>query len=81
MNAPARTDAPSLKNTLTVVLSTARQAISAHPAPEEFVDRFDGRIRALSDAHRLLDESRWEGVDLGAAEPAEALRETAPARL
>jgi two-component system, chemotaxis family, CheB/CheR fusion protein len=53
-----------LKNTLMVVLSIARQTMSAHPAPEEFVDRFDGRLRALNNAHSLLDESHWESVDL-----------------
>ncbi len=53
-----------LKNTLMVVLSIARQTMTRHPVPEEFVDRFDGRLRALSNAHSLLGESRWESVDL-----------------
>src|SRR5262249_32160147 len=53
-----------LKNTLMVVVSIARQTMSAHPVPEEFVERFDGRLRALSNAHNLLDESHWESVDL-----------------
>jgi two-component sensor histidine kinase/CheY-like chemotaxis protein len=32
---------------------------------DEYVATLDGRIRALSTAHKLLATSRWEGADLG----------------
>jgi two-component system CheB/CheR fusion protein len=36
----------------------------AHPAAQDFVPRFDGRLEALASAHTLLSESSWEGADL-----------------
>jgi two-component system, chemotaxis family, CheB/CheR fusion protein len=53
-----------LKNTLAVVQSIVHQTARAHPAANDFVPRFDGRLAALASAHTLLSESRWEGVDL-----------------
>jgi len=32
---------------------------------EAYLGAVDGRIRALSNAHKLLSRSRWEGADLG----------------
>jgi PAS domain S-box-containing protein len=51
------------KNLLAVVQSVLR--LSQAETIEEFVTAVDGRIRALSRAHSLLSESRWQGVDLG----------------
>lgn len=53
-----------LKNTLAVVQSIVHQSARTHPLAQDFVPRFDGRLKALASAHTLLSESRWEGVDL-----------------
>lgn len=50
------------KNLLAVVQSVLR-LIHAETT-QEFIAAVDGRIRALSRAHTLLSESRWQGVDL-----------------
>ena len=34
------------------------------PSIDSYVSVVEGRIRALSTAHALLSESRWEGADL-----------------
>jgi PAS domain S-box-containing protein len=52
-----------VKNTLATV-----QSISMHThrsTPETFVQRFEGRLVALSKAHDLLTRRRWTGVGLG----------------
>jgi PAS domain S-box-containing protein len=52
-----------VKNTLATV-----QSISMHThrsTPEAFVQRFEGRLVALSKAHDLLTRRRWTGVGLG----------------
>lgn len=51
-----------VKNTLATV-----QSISMHThrsTPDQFVDRFEGRLDALSKAHDLLTRRRWTGVGL-----------------
>ncbi|HWL70086.1 MAG TPA: sensor histidine kinase, partial [Geminicoccus sp.] len=53
-----------VKNTLTVVQSMARQTLRTSPDPEEFAERFEGRIAALAAAHKLLVESHWQGASL-----------------
>ena len=53
-----------LKNTLAVAQAIAHQTMRSHPAAEEFVPRFDGRLEALASAHSLLSDSNWEGADL-----------------
>ena len=46
--------------------SCSRCCISAVPSTmPEFIAAVDGRIQALSRAHTLLSETRWQGVDLG----------------
>lgn len=52
------------KNMLAVVHAVARQTLAS--GPEDFVDRFSERIRALAAAHDLLVDNDWRGVDLGA---------------
>lgn len=50
------------KNLLAVVQSILH--LSDAGTMRQFVAAVDGRIRALSRAHTLLSESRWQGVDL-----------------
>jgi two-component system CheB/CheR fusion protein len=55
-----------IKNTLAVVQSIAHQTQRYSGSSEDFIARFDGRLRALGTAHTLLVESDWHGADLGA---------------
>jgi PAS domain S-box-containing protein len=50
------------KNLLAVVQSVLH--LSQAATVEELVAAVDGRVRALSQAHSLLSEARWQGVDL-----------------
>jgi hypothetical protein len=52
-----------------VVHQTAR----AHPAANDFIRRFDGRLAALASAHTLLSESRGRGPISRSTEAARAL--------
>ena len=51
------------RNALALVQSIVRLTKSA--SIDGYVRLIEGRIRALSTAHALLSESRWEGADLG----------------
>jgi PAS domain S-box-containing protein len=51
------------RNALAVVQSIIR--LTKAKTLESYVSMIEGRIRALSIAHALLSESRWEGADLG----------------
>jgi two-component system, chemotaxis family, CheB/CheR fusion protein len=53
-----------IRNTLTVVQSVARQTMHHSGDKEDFTARFEGRLVALSNGHRLLVEANWEGADL-----------------
>lgn len=55
-----------VKNTLTVVQSMARQTLRNTTSGEEFVERFEGRLSALANSHKLLVDSDWAGAELGA---------------
>ncbi|ACB97368.1 chemotaxis protein CheB [Beijerinckia indica] len=55
-----------MKNTLTVIQSIAHQTLRTTTSGADFVERFEGRLHALANAHKLLVESRWEGAELGA---------------
>jgi two-component system, chemotaxis family, CheB/CheR fusion protein len=55
-----------VKNTLAVVQSIAHQTLRASPSPEEFVQRFGGRLSAMARSHGLLVQSDWQGADLDA---------------
>ncbi len=55
-----------IKNTLAVVQAIAHQTQRYSTSPEDFIARFDGRLRALSSAHALLVASDWRGADLAA---------------
>jgi len=55
-----------VKNTLAVVQSIANQTLRHSRTREDFVDRFSGRLAALSAAHGLLVQSDWKGADFDA---------------
>jgi PAS domain S-box-containing protein len=50
------------KNMLSVVLAIARQTVATNP--DDFMDRFGERIRALAASQDLLVKNEWRGVDL-----------------
>ena len=50
------------KNLLTLVLAIARQTVAM--TPDDFIDRFQERILALSVNQDLLVRNKWKGVDL-----------------
>ena len=51
------------RNALALVQSIVR--LTKAKSIDNYVSMIEGRIRALSTAHALLSESRWEGADLG----------------
>jgi PAS domain S-box-containing protein len=51
------------KNMLTVVQAIARQ--TASKTPDEFIERFGERVKALAASHDLLVKSEWKNVELG----------------
>jgi hypothetical protein len=51
------------RNVLAVVQSILR--LTKTQNVDAYVAAVEGRIKALSHAHMLLSESRWEGADLG----------------
>ena len=53
-----------VKNTLAMIQSVARQTIRQNPDPKAFLDAFSGRLRTISDAHVLLADRDWSGVQL-----------------
>ena len=53
-----------VKNTLAMIQSVARQTMRQTPEPTLFMDAFSGRLRAISEAHRLLADQDWAGVQL-----------------
>ncbi len=55
-----------VRNTLAVIQAVARHTLRHSTSKEDFVDRFEGRLAALANIHRLLMESKWKGADLGA---------------
>lgn len=53
-----------VKNTLTVIQSLVQQTWRNSDSPEDFIERLNGRISAIADAHMLLVASDWRGADL-----------------
>jgi len=53
------------RNTLAIVQSIAHHSLTANSSAAEFVESFEGRLRALAAAHTLLVQSKWEGAELG----------------
>ncbi|WP_395646772.1 PAS domain S-box protein [Terricaulis sp.] len=53
-----------IKNTLATVQAIAGQTLRRSSTPAEFVTSFNGRIQALSRAHRLLTGSSFQGAEV-----------------
>jgi len=53
-----------VKNTLAMIQSLARQTLRDKPDPQQFIDAFSGRLRTLSEAHSLLADRDWSGINL-----------------
>jgi two-component sensor histidine kinase len=53
-----------VKNTLAMIQSVARQTIRQNPDPQEFINAFSGRLRTISEAHVLLADRDWSGVQM-----------------
>jgi len=53
-----------VKNTLAMIQSVARQTIRQNPDPKDFIEAFSGRLRTISEAHVLLADRDWSGVQL-----------------
>lgn len=53
-----------VKNTLATVQSLASQTARGAPTPQDFRERFEGRLIALSKAHDQLTQHHWESADL-----------------
>ena len=53
-----------VKNMLAIVQSIAFQTMRGESVPDRVADTFAGRLKALSSAHDILTEERWEGADL-----------------
>jgi two-component sensor histidine kinase len=51
-----------VKNTLAILQSIAAQTFRSASRPER--DKFEGRLRALAEAHNLLSTEKWQGSDL-----------------
>ncbi len=52
------------KNLLAVIQAMARQSLSLHSSPEEFVERFTERLNGLAGSHDLLLSDDWAGASL-----------------
>ncbi len=53
-----------VRNVLAVIQAIARQTLRTDLPREEQLERFEGRLAALSNAHSLLVQSDWKGADL-----------------
>jgi two-component sensor histidine kinase len=51
-----------VKNTLAILQSIAAQTFRSASRPER--DKFEGRLRALAEAHNLLSTEKWQGSEL-----------------
>lgn len=60
-----------VKNVFSLVLSIARQASLSAINVDAFRDAFESRIKALSTAHQLIAESRWQDMSFKALVEAE----------
>ncbi|HWH22345.1 MAG TPA: PAS domain S-box protein [Allosphingosinicella sp.] len=49
-----------VKNTLAIVQGLAQQTFRGKAVPDELMRAFEGRLAALSAAHNLLTEQKWE---------------------
>ena len=54
----------AVKNLLTRVALVAKDMRPDSGSLDEYVQAFDRRIQSVVDAHALLSQNRWDGVDL-----------------
>ncbi|MFX7167337.1 HWE histidine kinase domain-containing protein, partial [Acinetobacter baumannii] len=52
-----------VKNTLAILQSIAAQTFRSASRLER--DKFEGRLRALAEAHNVLSTEKWQGSELG----------------
>lgn len=55
-----------VKNLLTRVAAVAKDTREDSGSFDAYIHALDRRIRSMADAHALLSQSRWDGVDLAA---------------
>jgi two-component system, chemotaxis family, CheB/CheR fusion protein len=53
-----------VRNILTVIQAIARHTLRGDPSNKELLERFEGRLAALAQAHNLLVDSDWQGAGL-----------------
>jgi two-component system CheB/CheR fusion protein len=53
-----------VRNILTVIQAVARYTLRSEVPREQLVERFEGRLMALANAHTLLVQSDWKGADV-----------------
>ena len=53
-----------VRNILSVIQAVARYTLRSEVPREQLVERFEGRLMALANAHTLLVQSDWKGADL-----------------
>jgi PAS domain S-box-containing protein len=53
-----------VRNTLSVVQAIATQTLRTAKDPQAFVQDFKGRLQAIASAHKLLNETTWQGANL-----------------
>ena len=53
-----------VRNTLSVVQAIASQTLRAAKDPRAFVEDFKGRLQSIASAHKLLNETTWQGANL-----------------
>ena len=51
-----------VKNTLAIVQSVAGQTARTSETTQQFINRFNGRLQALSCAHNVLTDAHWVGA-------------------
>ena len=54
----------AVKNLLTRVALVAKDMRPDSGSLDEYIQAFDRRIQSVVDAHALLSQNRWDGVDL-----------------
>ena len=55
-----------VKNTLAMIQSLARQTLKRNTDPQRFIVAFSGRLQTLADAHSLLADCDWAGINIAA---------------
>ncbi len=53
-----------VKNTLALLQSVARQTLRQSADPAEFLSAFTARLRSIANAHTLLSDNEWSGIEL-----------------